>query len=168
MTTTVKRCLERGITPETVILTVEEGEVFRVERDAIMYRRGSVRVVVGLGGRIVTAFRRRPSTHKRTAKKKRQEKRTHFRFSRSTLRRRDRSAEGSGRRKAMDDNYEIVDVWECLAPLSIYERGLVVTAMAAVNGEDAMPRLTDGAAEALGKMFPDEDFSQYVDRGRLQ
>lgn len=37
-----------------------------------------------------------------------------------------------------------------------------------LNGEDAMPRLTDGAAEALGKMFPDEDFSQYVDRGRLQ
>lgn len=62
----------------------------------------------------------------------------------------------------MNDDYEIVDVWECLAPLSIYERGLVVTAMAAVvNGEDAMPRLTDGAAEALGKMFPDEDFSQY-------
>lgn len=69
----------------------------------------------------------------------------------------------------MTDDYEIVDVWECLAPLSIYERGLVVTAMAAVvNGEDAMPRLTDGAAEALGKIFPDEDFSPYVDKGRVQ
>ncbi len=76
----LERCLERGITPETVILTVEEGEVVRVERDAIMYRRGSVRVVVGLDGGIVTAFRRRPSTHKRTAKRKRQEKRSHFRF----------------------------------------------------------------------------------------
>lgn len=76
----LERCLEQGITPETVILTVEEGEVFRVERDAIMYRRGSVRVVVGLGGEIVTAFRRRPSTRKRTAKRKRQEKRSHFRF----------------------------------------------------------------------------------------
>jgi hypothetical protein len=68
----------------------------------------------------------------------------------------------------MTDDYEIVDVWECLAPLSIYERGLVVTAIAAVVNGKTMPRLTDGAAEALGKMFPDEDFSQYVDRGRLQ
>lgn len=76
----LERCRERGITPETVILTVEECEVFRIERDAIMYRRGSVRVVVGLGGAIVTAFRRRPSTRKRTAKKKRQEKRSLFRF----------------------------------------------------------------------------------------
>lgn len=58
--------------------------------------------------------------------------------------------------------------WDYLEPLSIYERGLVVTAMAAVNGEDAMPRLSDGAAEALGKLFPDEDFSQYVDEGRVQ
>lgn len=58
--------------------------------------------------------------------------------------------------------------WDYLAPLSIYERGLVITAVAALNGEDAIPRLTDGVVEALGKVFPDEDFSQYVDRGRLQ
>lgn len=88
----LSRCRERGIDPEEVILTVEDGAVFRAGRDAIMYRRGSVRVVVGLDGGIVTAFRRRPSTHKRTAKRKRQ-KSGPF----SVLRRRDRSAEGSGR-----------------------------------------------------------------------
>lgn len=58
--------------------------------------------------------------------------------------------------------------WDYLAPLSIYERGLVITAVAALNGEDAMPRLTDGAVEALGKMCPEWDFSPYVDKGRVQ
>ena len=65
----------------------------------------------------------------------------------------------------MNDNYEIVDVWECLAPLSIYVRGLVVTAIAAVvNEKDAMPRLTPLAAEALEKLCPGRDFSEWTDR----
>lgn len=55
--------------------------------------------------------------------------------------------------------------WDYLEPLSIYERGLVITAIAALSGEDAMPRLTDGAVEALGKMCPEWDFWPYVDRG---
>ena len=58
--------------------------------------------------------------------------------------------------------------WDYLDPLSIYERGLVITAVAALNGEDAMPRLTDGVMEALGKICPEWDFSPYVDRGRIQ
>lgn len=31
-----------------------------------------------------------------------------------------------------------------------------------------MPRLTDGVADALGKMCPEWDFSPYVDKGRVQ
>lgn len=67
-----------------------------------------------------------------------------------------------------NDDVRVDFDWDYIAPLSIYERGLVITAMAALNGEDAMPRLTDGAVEALGKMCPEWDFSPYVDKGRVQ
>lgn len=67
-----------------------------------------------------------------------------------------------------NDDVRVDFDWDYIAPLSIYERGLVITAMAALNGEDAMPRLTDGVVEALGKMCPEWDFWPYVDRGRVQ
>lgn len=54
-----------------------------------------------------------------------------------------------------NDDVRVDFDWDYLEPLSIYERGLVITAVAAMNGEDAMPRLTDGAVEALGKVCPE-------------
>lgn len=63
-----------------------------------------------------------------------------------------------------NDDVRVDFDWDYIAPLSIYERGLVITAMAALNGEDAMPRLTDGAVEALEKLCPGRDFSEWTDR----
>lgn len=40
-----------------------------------------------------------------------------------------------------NDDVRVDFDWDYLEPLSIYERGLVITAVAALNGEDAMPRL---------------------------
>lgn len=54
-----------------------------------------------------------------------------------------------------NDDVRVDFDWDYIAPLSIYERGLVITAMAALNGE------------GLGKMCPGKDFSQYVDEGRV-
>ena len=40
-----------------------------------------------------------------------------------------------------NDDVRVDFDWDYLEPLSIYERGLVITAVAALNGENAMPRL---------------------------
>ena len=67
----VRRCLERGITERNVTETVRFGVCISDRGDRAVYARGRMRVVLGCGGLVVTAFRQRRRNPKRSIRKAR-------------------------------------------------------------------------------------------------
>ena len=67
----VRRCLERGITERNVTETVRFGVCISDRGDRAVYARGRMRVVLGCGGLVVTAYRERKRNPKRRIQKKR-------------------------------------------------------------------------------------------------
>lgn len=67
----VARCLERGITERNVTETVRFGVCISDSGDRTVYARGRMRVVLGCGALVITAFRMRRRNPKRIMREKR-------------------------------------------------------------------------------------------------
>ena len=67
----VRRCLERGITEQNIFETVTLGNAIADDGDTAVYARGRMRVVLGSGALVITAYRERKRNPKRRIKKKR-------------------------------------------------------------------------------------------------
>lgn len=75
----VARCLERGITERNVTETVRFGVCISDSGDRAVYARGRMRVVLGGGMLVVTAFRQRRKNPKRIMRERRKRERRHAR-----------------------------------------------------------------------------------------
>ena len=67
----VKRCIERGISEQNIFETITLGQAIADDGDTAVYARGRMRVVVGSGALVITAYRERKRNPKRRIKKKR-------------------------------------------------------------------------------------------------
>lgn len=67
----VRRCLERGITEQNIFETVTLGNAIADDGDTAVYARGRMRVVLGSGALVITAYRERKRNPKRRIQKKR-------------------------------------------------------------------------------------------------
>lgn len=65
----VKRCIERGISEQNIFETVTLGKAIADDGDTAVYARGRMRVVLGCGALVITAYRER--NPKRRIQKKR-------------------------------------------------------------------------------------------------
>ena len=68
----VKRCLERGISEQNIFETVTLGKAIADDGDTAVYARGRMRVVLGSGALVITAYRERKRNPKRCIQKRRQ------------------------------------------------------------------------------------------------
>ena len=75
----VARCLERGITERNVTETVRFGVCISDSGDRAVYARGRMRVVLGGGVLVVTAFRQRRKNPKRVIRERRKRERRYAR-----------------------------------------------------------------------------------------
>ncbi len=66
-----KRCIERGITEQNIFETVTLGHALADDGDTTVYARGRMRVVLGSGALVITAYRERKRNPKRRIQKKR-------------------------------------------------------------------------------------------------
>lgn len=75
----VARCLERGITERNVTETVRFGVCISDNGDRTVYARGRMRVVLGDGALVITAFRMRRLNPKRIMRERRKRERRYAR-----------------------------------------------------------------------------------------
>lgn len=66
-----KRCIERGISEQNIFETVTLGKAIADDGDTAVYARGRMRVVLGCGALVITAYRERKRNPKRRIQKKR-------------------------------------------------------------------------------------------------
>ena len=67
----VRRCLERGISEQNIFETVTLGQAIADDGDTAVFARGRMRVVLGSGALVITAYRERKKNPKRRIQKKR-------------------------------------------------------------------------------------------------
>lgn len=67
----VKRCLERGISEQNIFETVTLGKAIADDGDTAVYARGRMRVVLGCGALVITAYRERKNNPKGNIRKAR-------------------------------------------------------------------------------------------------
>ncbi len=75
----VERILERGILVHKIEETVRRGVCIFDSGDRAMYARGRMRVVLGSGALVITAFRMRRLNPKRIMREKRKRQQRHVR-----------------------------------------------------------------------------------------
>lgn len=71
----VKRCIERGISEQNIFETITLGQAIADDGDTAVYARGRMRVVVGSGALVITAYRERKRNPKRNIRKARKARR---------------------------------------------------------------------------------------------
>ena len=75
----VRRCLERGITEQNIMDTIVRGRRVAHDGEKLVFARGRMRVVLGCGGLVVTAFRQRRRNPKRVMRERRKRERRYAR-----------------------------------------------------------------------------------------
>ena len=71
----VKRCLERGISEQNIFETVTLGKAIADDGETAVFARGRMRVVLGYGALVITAYRERKNNPKRNIRKARKARR---------------------------------------------------------------------------------------------